>query len=368
MEESRKYEIFSIATDEYNKYLIYGKRNLDAIQHLSINRGLSLKDIKDFKIGFCPSNYRYITPKLLKLGYTQEEIEESGLANCYTLVDNYAGYIIIPNIIDGRTVHITGRYIGKRENARKHRHINGGIKHLYNIGNLDPIKKKCIVVESPLDAIILSSKLNFPNVFANYGALPKGKGLYNPIKDKEIYILFDEDTTGEKEALHLANFLWKEYGNSALITKLNLSEMEKDITDFFLKTRVSFKSKMIELLQQSTKYTTTEHYSDFVKAKQEKATKKNNKTEGRVDKESVKDISIFKVVNNYIPGYKGDKKISCPFHGEKEPSFTLFENTNRFFCFGCGAKGDNIELVRMFEQKKGNNISFVDAIRLILSF
>lgn len=34
----------------------------------------------------------------------------------------------------------------------------------------------------------------------------------------------------------------------------------------------------------------------------------------------------------------------CPFHDEKSPSFH-FTNQNRFWCFGCSAKGDSIDLV-----------------------
>src|SRR4051794_13704774 len=36
----------------------------------------------------------------------------------------------------------------------------------------------------------------------------------------------------------------------------------------------------------------------------------------------------------------------CPFHGEKTPSFTVYEGRNpHFFCFGCGAKGDAFAFV-----------------------
>ena len=39
---------------------------------------------------------------------------------------------------------------------------------------------------------------------------------------------------------------------------------------------------------------------------------------------------------------------SCPFHHDRHPSLKL--NEDYFFCFGCGAKGDVIDLVaRMFE-------------------
>ncbi len=50
--------------------------------------------------------------------------------------------------------------------------------------------------------------------------------------------------------------------------------------------------------------------------------------------------------------YKLEKRGSnyatcCPFHGEKTPSFYLFEQ--RFFCFGCKISGDVIDFVRQRE-------------------
>ncbi|MBD3328473.1 hypothetical protein GF340_04175, partial [Candidatus Peregrinibacteria bacterium] len=43
----------------------------------------------------------------------------------------------------------------------------------------------------------------------------------------------------------------------------------------------------------------------------------------------------------------GDKyKTLCPFHQEKTPSFTIFPD-QRFFCFGCGVRGDVIDFTRM---------------------
>ena len=36
----------------------------------------------------------------------------------------------------------------------------------------------------------------------------------------------------------------------------------------------------------------------------------------------------------------------CPFHNEKTPSFTVYPDTQSFYCFGCGAAGDVINFVR----------------------
>lgn len=36
----------------------------------------------------------------------------------------------------------------------------------------------------------------------------------------------------------------------------------------------------------------------------------------------------------------------CPFHNERTPSFTVFADDRRWFCFGCSASGDVIDLVQ----------------------
>jgi DNA primase len=35
----------------------------------------------------------------------------------------------------------------------------------------------------------------------------------------------------------------------------------------------------------------------------------------------------------------------CPFHGENHPSFAMYDETNTYFCFSCGAKGDSYNLL-----------------------
>ena len=40
----------------------------------------------------------------------------------------------------------------------------------------------------------------------------------------------------------------------------------------------------------------------------------------------------------------------CPAHAEKTPSCTIFPEENRFYCFGCGARGDVIELFRVVKR------------------
>ena len=39
----------------------------------------------------------------------------------------------------------------------------------------------------------------------------------------------------------------------------------------------------------------------------------------------------------------------CPFHDEAEASFTVYSDTEKFYCFGCGEAGDVLDFVQRSE-------------------
>ncbi|MDE2752508.1 MAG: DNA primase [Gemmatimonadota bacterium] len=39
----------------------------------------------------------------------------------------------------------------------------------------------------------------------------------------------------------------------------------------------------------------------------------------------------------------------CPFHDESEPSFTVYGDTEKYWCFGCGAGGDVLDFIQRVE-------------------
>ena len=39
----------------------------------------------------------------------------------------------------------------------------------------------------------------------------------------------------------------------------------------------------------------------------------------------------------------------CPFHDEAEGSFTVYADSERFYCFGCGLGGDVLDFIRQAE-------------------
>ncbi len=71
---------------------------------------------------------------------------------------------------------------------------------------------------------------------------------------------------------------------------------------------------------------------------------------------------IVSVVSTYVPlRRRGKTEVGlCPFHGEKTPSFTVYPETDSFYCFGCGAGGDVISFIKRME-----NLDYIDAVRLI---
>lgn len=71
-------------------------------------------------------------------------------------------------------------------------------------------------------------------------------------------------------------------------------------------------------------------------------------------------------VEDIISGYVSLKRRGstlvglCPFHNEKTPSFTVYPDTQSFYCFGCGAGGDAVGFIRRIE-----NLDYIDAVKLL---
>lgn len=68
------------------------------------------------------------------------------------------------------------------------------------------------------------------------------------------------------------------------------------------------------------------------------------------------------VISTYVQLKRGGRNLVglCPFHSEKSPSFTVYQDSQSFYCFGCGAGGDVITFL-----KRAENLDYVEAIRLL---
>ncbi|MEA2647480.1 MAG: primase [Chloroflexota bacterium] len=68
--------------------------------------------------------------------------------------------------------------------------------------------------------------------------------------------------------------------------------------------------------------------------------------------QEVKDrLDIVEVINGYVRLQRAGREFKglCPFHSEKSPSFTVSEEKQVFFCFGCQAGGDMFEFIQKAE-------------------
>ena len=73
-------------------------------------------------------------------------------------------------------------------------------------------------------------------------------------------------------------------------------------------------------------------------------------------------VDIESVISPYVNLRRRGKNLVglCPFHNEKTPSFTVYPESDSFYCFGCGVGGDVITFVRRIE-----NLDYLEAVKML---
>ena len=85
---------------------------------------------------------------------------------------------------------------------------------------------------------------------------------------------------------------------------------------------------------------------------------------GRINRDVIEEVrasaNIVDVVGSYVALRKRGRNYLglCPFHSEKEPSFTVSNEKQIFHCFGCGASGSVFDFVM-----RTRNLSFAEAVK-----
>ncbi|MCG6918055.1 MAG: DNA primase [Deltaproteobacteria bacterium] len=85
---------------------------------------------------------------------------------------------------------------------------------------------------------------------------------------------------------------------------------------------------------------------------------------GRINREVIEEVrasaNIVDVVGSYVSLRKRGRNYLglCPFHSEKEPSFTVSNEKQIFHCFGCGASGSVFDFVM-----RTRNLTFAEAVK-----
>ena len=79
------------------------------------------------------------------------------------------------------------------------------------------------------------------------------------------------------------------------------------------------------------------------------------------DLTEVKSVPIQDLVSLDKVHETGGKIVAiCPFHAEKTGSFTIYPDTNSWYCYGCTEGGDNISFIQQY-----HSVGFREAINII---
>ncbi|MEG0570990.1 MAG: DNA primase, partial [Oscillospiraceae bacterium] len=76
----------------------------------------------------------------------------------------------------------------------------------------------------------------------------------------------------------------------------------------------------------------------------------------------VSNCDIEDIISSYVNVKHAGRnaKCICPFHSEKTPSLVVYNDTQSFFCFGCGAGGDVITFIMRIE-----NLGYSEAVEFL---
>lgn len=75
---------------------------------------------------------------------------------------------------------------------------------------------------------------------------------------------------------------------------------------------------------------------------------------------AIRGVRIRRVAAHFLLLDNFKKLIRCPFHPDRRPSFKVYEKTNTFHCFGCGAHGSPVDFVMRF-----HNCGFKEAVKIL---
>ena len=211
-EKEKIYRAMEESTKFFEKNLAENKEVLIYLQ----NRGLKDETIKDFRIGFAKLDWRELYFYLQKKGFTDLEIEKSGLGKKTDkgMYDRFRGRIMFP-IADssGRIIAFSGRIFA--DDGKSAKYLNSPDTPVFSkssvLYGLDKAKESIrknnfsILVEGQMD-LVLSHQAGFKNTVATSGTalsdstvskenVVSNLGLIRRLSDN-IVLAFDADKAG----------------------------------------------------------------------------------------------------------------------------------------------------------------------------
>ena len=234
----------------------------------------------------------------------------------------------------------------------------GGGPELYGWETLIKVPYRVVICEGEYDRLVLESR-GFAAVTSTAGAhtfLPEWAPHFDAVK--HVYICFDRDEAGEMASRRVKAALPK-----AKIVRLPDEVGPKgDITDYFVRLRKGIADFEILLAFATTDGEAGETLSveslPPVKPPKDGVSPRASRLK--------RSIRLVEVVGRYteVNASGGRFVARCPFHDEKSASFTIYPESDTYFCFGCRAHGDLIAFVMQKLSKSFGEA--LDALELYL--
>lgn len=202
------YEICENASRFFEKQLNGSSAGKRALEYLK-NRGLTDETMKEFRLGFAPSEWESLSMFLRNCGYKDGDIVDAGLAikrdGGNGMYDRFRSRIVFPiSDLNGQIVGFTGRVFEGDEKEAKY--INTPQTAVYDKGRIlyglhnakAEIRRedKCVMVEGNMDAL-MSYQAGVKNVVATSGtALTPGHLRIIQRYTPNLSLCFDTDQAG----------------------------------------------------------------------------------------------------------------------------------------------------------------------------
>lgn len=253
------------------------------------------------------------------------------------------------------------------ETGPKYWYDKGGKAQLFGAEFIKD-EKMVVICEGELDTLVLWSH-NIPAVSSTGGAMTFMEEWAEILKDKQVYICFDNDKAGCDGMVRTLLII-----PQAKIILLPQIAGVKDITDYYMKggdirDLMSSAKRYIDIDFVKEEFTarrgawlpTTFHESwiEWWESEQIRmeTIKKPKETEKYED--DVKQAKAYPI--DSLLEFNHQSKTKCLWHSDSNPSLHYYQKTNTVFCFSCAKHADSIDIVMEL-----NKCSFKEAIKFLI--
>ncbi len=221
-----------------------------------------------------------------------------------------------------------------------------GHLELYGRENLKDELSKIIICEGEFDRLVLEAN-GFKAVTSTGGAKSFKKEWAKEFETiPNVYICFDNDDPGRNGALRVGQII----RHAKIVELPNEVGEGGDVTDFFVRLGRT-KEDFLKLLGEGKPAPAAPEVP------REQTRRAKSDIVGREKIEQIKNENpIVQVISRYVELRPSGMNLVgvCPFHEDKIPSFTVYPNTGKFHCYGCGKHGDVINFLREKESMNFN--------------